>query len=242
MDGSTRRLPIVAVAECPIVSSLAARIDLRTPLSLRSSFAFPLQSPEGRREILIGAALLVLLPGLGWLLNMGHRIAFVRRMQRGLPPFPAFSDPGRPWHEVYRELARDGLVTFFGMVFYHAPGAALSVAGYALRSTPFVVAGAVLWLAATAVVPGYMTHYCKEGNVRAIFDPRLAVRRVHEGGAAYWHAWLIAGSALVLSFVGLLAFGLVFFVTSVWFWQVAGFSFATVFSQRFALVEDTSAG
>jgi hypothetical protein len=37
------------------------------------------------------------------------------------------------------------------------------------------------------------------------------------------------------SFVGLLAFGVGFFVTSVWFWQVAGFSFATVFSQRFAL-------
>jgi hypothetical protein len=34
----------------------------------------------------------------------------------------------------------------------------------------------------------------------------------------------------------LLAFGVGFFVTSVWFWQVAGFSFATVFSQRFALV------
>ena len=42
--------------------------------------------------------------------------------------------------------------------------------------------------------------------------------------------------ALALSFLGLWLLGIGFFVTSVWFWQVAGFSFATVFSQRFNLV------
>ena len=44
----------------------------------------------------------------------------------------------------------------------------------------------------------------------------------------------VALCALALSFVGLL-FGLFFLVTSVWFWQVAGFSFATVFTQEFEL-------
>jgi hypothetical protein len=34
-------------------------IDLRTPLTLRTSFAFPLQTSESRREVLIGAALLL---------------------------------------------------------------------------------------------------------------------------------------------------------------------------------------
>ena len=43
--------------------------------TLRASFAFPLQSPVARREVLWGALLLVALPGVGWLLNMGHRIA-----------------------------------------------------------------------------------------------------------------------------------------------------------------------
>ncbi len=212
-------------------------IDLNTPLSLRASFAFPLQSPVARREVLWGALLLVALPGVGWLLNMGHRIAYVRRMQRGDAPFPAWSDPARPWREVYAELLRDGWVTFVGMVWYHAPGATLMALGRWLGATPLVVAGALLWLAATALVPGYMTHYCKERDARAILDPRLALRRVREGGARYWHAWAIAATALCLSFVGLAALGVGFFVTSVWFWQVAGFSFATVFSQRFGLVE-----
>jgi hypothetical protein len=212
-------------------------IDLTTPLSLRTSFVFPLQTAAGRKEVLWGAFLLVALPGVGWLLNMGHRIAYVRRMQRGLPPFPAFSDPERSWQAVYGELLRDGLVTFFGMVFYHAPGALLLALAYLTSSRALAVVGGLVWLSATALVPGYMTHYCKERDVRAIFRPSLALRRLREGGAAYWHAWSIAVAALALSFVGLLAFGFVFFVTSVWFWQVAGFSFATVFSQRFALVD-----
>lgn len=61
-----------------------------------------------------------------------------------------------------------------------------------------------------------------------------------EGGPAYWHAWAIALSALVLSFLGLLALGVGFLVTSVWFWQVAGFSFARVFTRRFALDRSAS--
>jgi hypothetical protein len=215
---------------------MADRVDLRTPLRLRSSFAFPLQTADGRREVLWGAVLLVAVPGVGWLLNMGHRIAFVRRMQQGLPPFPAFTDPARPWHAVYRDLLRDGIVTFLGMVYYHAPGALLLGGGALLRSVPLIAAGAIVWLAATAVVPGYMTHYCAHRSAVEILNPLVALRRVREGGRAYWHAWSIVLAALAFSFVGLLAFGVGFFVTSVWFWQVAGFSFATVFSQRFALV------
>jgi hypothetical protein len=39
-------------------------IDLSTPLSIRSSFRFPLQSAVSRREVLWGAALIALLPGV----------------------------------------------------------------------------------------------------------------------------------------------------------------------------------
>jgi hypothetical protein len=55
------------------------------------------------------------------------------------------------------------------------------------------------------------------------------------GRGGYWHDWAIALAALTASFAGLLALGVGFLVTSVWFWQVAGFSFATVFTQRFRL-------
>src|SRR5216117_4175042 len=90
----------------------ARRIDLRTPLRLRSAFAFPLQTREARREVLVGAALL-LLPGFGWLLNMGHRIQVVHNMQAGVSPWPSWRG--------YARLLKYGTVTFLGMVEYYLP-------------------------------------------------------------------------------------------------------------------------
>jgi hypothetical protein len=63
----------------------ARPIDLGTPLGLQSAFAFPLQTREARKEVFIGAALL-LLPVVGWLLNMGHRVQMVHNMQMGVSP------------------------------------------------------------------------------------------------------------------------------------------------------------
>ena len=95
--------------------------------------------------------------------------------------------------------------------------------------------GAVLLALATLAIPGYMTHYCRGFDVREIYDPVRALSRALQGGAAYWRAWGIALCALALSFVGLLGLGVGFLATSVWFWQVAGFSFARVFSQKYIL-------
>ena len=89
-------------------------------------------------------------------------------------------------------------------------------------------------------IPGYMTHYCKELDPREIFDPFRALRRVGQGGLAYWKAWSIVLPAMLLSFFGLLGFGFFFNFTSVWAWQVGAFSFATVFSQRFDLASVAS--
>ncbi|MBX7104562.1 MAG: hypothetical protein K1X57_10810 [Gemmataceae bacterium] len=203
-------------------------VDLTTPLTLRSAFCFPLQSRTARREVVWGA-LLLCIPFVGWLLNMGHRIAMTRRMQQGLPAWPAWSG--------YRTLLYHGTMTFFGMVEYHAPAVAIGLAAWFWAVPGLWYVAANLWLVATAAVPGYMTHYCYTLDPREIFDPLRALRRVAEGGTAYWHAWLIA---LACSFLGLFAFGIGFLVTSVWFWQVAGFSFATVFSEKFQLhVRDT---
>jgi hypothetical protein len=201
-------------------------IDLRTPLSLRSSLAFPLQTPESRREVLIGAAL-VLLPFVGWLLNMGHRVVMVHRMMHGLPAWPSWRRPGQLlWH---------GLVTFGGMVYYYLPGAALAYAGWRRDSVWMMAAGGVLLALATLAIPGYMSHYCRAFDAAEIYNPVRAFSRAVQGGRAYWHAWGIALCALALSFLGLLALGIGFLATSVWFWQVAGFSFARVFAQKYAL-------
>lgn len=195
------------------------RIRLGSPLSLSTSYRFPLQSEQARREVLWGAALLLLLPGVGWILNMGHRIEMVHRMHHGQEPWPAWTN--------YRRLWRNALFTFLGMLYYYSPGALLLYFGYPAP-------GRLLLMAATVAIPGYMTHYCKNFEVAEIFNPGLALSRVFQGGLAYWKAWGIALSALALSFVGLF-FGLGFLVSSVWFWQVAGFSFASVFTQRFEL-------
>jgi hypothetical protein len=201
-------------------------LDLNSPLSLRNSFAFPLQNPDARKELLWGAALL-LLPGVGWLLNMGHRIQMVHNMQSGQPCWPAWVN--------YRQLFKYGLVTFSGMLMYSAPGLLVLLLAWLSNTVWLIPIGVVLLIAAIIAIPGYMSHYCVAFDLSEVYNPFKALRRVNEGGRAYWHAWVIALCALALSFTGLLIFGLGFLVTSVWFWQVAGFSFATVFSQRFRL-------
>jgi len=199
-------------------------ITLHTPLGIRSSFAFPLQSGRSRREVLIGAALL-LIPFVGWLLNMGHRVMMVHRMLHGEPAWPSWRG--------YGELLRHGLVTFAGMLFYYAPGLALLAAAWRTGAPALAAAGGLLLVLATLAIPGYMTHYCRAFDAAEIFNPARALGRALQGGAAYWRAWAIALAALLLSFAGLVALGVGFLATSVWFWQVAGFSFASVFSQRY---------
>lgn len=201
-------------------------IDLSTPLRLSTAFRFPLQSRIARREVAIGA-LWLLVPIVGWILNMGHRIAMTHRMQHGLPAWPAWTD--------YPALLRHGTITFLGMVEYHLPSILCELAAryFEIDALHFVAAG--LWIVATVAVPGYMSHYCFTLDPREVFDPLRAMRRVLEGGRAYWHAWSIALAALICSFLGLAAFGVGFLFTSVWFWQVAGFSFATVFTDVFRL-------
>jgi len=205
-------------------------IGLHTRLSFRTSFLFPLQHAAARREVLVGAALLVLLPGVGWILNMGHRIQMVHRMQHGLPAWPAWTDP--------KSLFRHGCVTLLGMIYWHAPGVALVAAGRGFGSSLLVAVGGVVFLCGTFAVPGYMTHYCRSFEVREVFSPLLALRRIRAVLPDYLFAWSIAGTALALSFVGLAFFGVFFFVSSVWFWQVAGFSFATVFTRAYSLRDE----
>ncbi len=203
-------------------------IDLQSELTFRNSFRFPIQDPVARREVLIGAVL-VLIPVLGWLLNMGHRIEMVHKMHKGQPAWPSWNG--------YARLLKSGTVTFLGMIYYYLPGAVLGILAFHFRIRWLLYLALLLLAGSTIAIPGYMTHYCRNYDAREIFDPFRAFGRVVQGGERYWKAWAIALSALALSFLGVLALGIGFLVTSVWFWQVAGFSFASVFSQRFALAE-----
>ena len=203
-----------------------ATIDLTSALSVSTSFRFPLQSAQSRREVLVGAAWL-LVPVVGWLMNMGHRVRFVHNMQHGLSPWPAWTDS--------KDLLKHGAITFAGMVWYGWPGVLLMGLGLWKANSWVLGAGSVLFLLAVVAIPGYMSHYCRDFDPREIFDPLRALRRVREGGVASRKAWSIALLAMLLSSLGLLACGVGVLVSSVWFWQVAGFSFATVFTRRFEL-------
>jgi hypothetical protein len=199
---------------------------LRSPLSLSNAWRFPLQSEESKRDIVIGGLWLAV-PVVGWLMNMGHRIRIVHRMHHGLSPWPAWNDP--------MDLLFHGAVTFAGMAYYGAPGVLLMLLGAWLSSWLIGALGFLLWAGAVIAIPGYMSHYCRELDVREVFNPFRALGRVREGGLAYWKAWSIVLPTMLFSFVGLLGFGVGFLFTSVWFWQVAAFCFATVFTQKFDL-------
>ena len=205
---------------------MSKTIDLRSPLSFRNSIRYPIQSEVSRKEVVIGG-LLLLLPVIGWILNMGHRIRMTHRMQHGLSAWPSWEDPV--------DLFKHGSLTFLGMLEYHFPAILAFAFAYLTSQSWLYFVGAVLWILATLAVPGYMTHYCYSLNPQEIFNPFRAMRRVFEGGGAYWKAWLIVLAGLALSFTGLLFFGIGFLFTSVWFWQSAGFSFATVFTDAFEL-------
>lgn len=216
----------------PVAAHPQAMIDLASDLNFKNAFRFPIQDAAARREVLIGG-LWLLVPFVGWLMNMGHRVMMVHKMQCGLSPWPSWS----PWPE----LLRHGCVTWLGMVYYYSPAALLALLGYRLDVPVLYVLSAVLFLLATLAIPGYMSHYCREFKYQEIFNPFRALRRAIDGGTRYWHAWLIALTALALSGTGLLVFGLGFFVTSVWFWQVAGYAFANTFTRVYALRQGTPA-
>jgi hypothetical protein len=106
----------------------------------------------------------VVLPGVGWLLNMGHRIMVVHRMQHGHAPWPAWQD--------YRQLLRHGVTTFVGMVYYYIPGLIALYSWWVVGSEAFAALAATLIAGATLAIPGYMSHYCRELDPAEIYNPR----------------------------------------------------------------------
>lgn len=140
-------------------------------------------------------------------------------MHTGRPAHPAWGD--------WRSLFAHGLVTTLVIIVAHLPGACVIAVAFALDSLLLTSIGVLLLLAGIFVLPGIMTFYAKEFDSRVLLNPILALRRVLSGGPDYYKAWMIGLAAWAIAFLGLLAFGLGFLVTSVWFWQVAAFAFAS---------------
>lgn len=214
---------------------------MQRPLpSLAECFAFPISTPAARRDILLGGTLLLLtLPG--WVLNLGHRLEVVHRVYHDDPPyFRGFT----PWGATFRR----GLRAFAAISFYLSPAVmftglalALAPAGHGLfallaspltwRPAGFATLGAlalalVAFAPAIFSLPGGMTYNAAFDDISYLYRPDRAFRRAVAGGKAYLRAWLIGACAVLLSTVGLAAFGVGFLYTSVWAWSVVGYAFS----------------
>lgn len=188
-------------------------------------FKFPLSTPAGRRDILFGA-LLLLVPFVGWILNLGHRLDVVRRLQRGEGPY------FRGFWPMGRTLWRGGRA-FTAIVVYLSPSVIVGAAAVALYGrglgplvVALVVASVALFVMAIYVLPGGMTFNAVFDDTRMLWRPDLALRRAIAAGKAYRRAWLIALCAMACSLLGGLALGVGFLVTSVWAWSVVGYAFS----------------
>ena len=189
--------------------------------SLRRSFAFPLSTPQARRDVLVGGTLLFLLP-IGWILNLGHRLDVVRRIYHHEEPiFRGFS----PWLQCFSR----GLKAATAIAIYLSTSIALALAAY--WAIPWL-----WWPAAAAfvlgiyVLPGGMTYNAAFDDIRYLYRPDKAFARALDGGRAYLYAWLIALVAISLSLLGLIVLGVGVFYTSVWAWMVVGHAFSVSLS------------
>lgn len=165
----------------------------------------------------------------------GYRVA----CEHGAPA--SGGSPDAVWADPVASLGEPEGVTAAWGGHLHGNGmvwmawVALIRLGTTLETVGLTWVGVVLFLIAVSAIPGYMSHYCRNYDWREIFDPFRALSRVHQGGAAYWKAWSIVIPVMLCSFGGLLFLGIGFLWTSVWFWQVAAFCFATEFTPGFDL-------
>ena len=62
------------------------KIDRGTRPTFKESFWFPIATREAQRDLIVGGTSLII-PPLGWVLNMGHRLDVVYRIYHDEPPY-----------------------------------------------------------------------------------------------------------------------------------------------------------
>ena len=194
----------------------------KAPPTFQESFRFPLSTLQARRDLIVGGTLLILLP-IGWILNMGHRLDVVYRIYHDEPPYYQGFTP-------YRKTFLRGLKATLAIIIYLSPSAICAFLAKSYDFMPLWGATGFLFLLAIYVLPGGMTYNAAFHDIRYLYRPDRALLRAIEGGRNYMWAWVIALSAISLSFLGLLIIGIGFFYTSVWAWMVVGYAFSRALS------------
>ena len=214
---------------------------MRDKLSFMHCFSFPLSSPQARKDWLWGSLLLYTL-FIGWIFNLGHRLDVVHRIFHHQPPYY------RGFRPLIQTFLR-GLQACLAITLYLSP--ALIMGGLSYGCYPHQVVylfgsfSILLFLLAIFTLPGGMTYNAAYRDISYLYRPDKAFKRSMQAGQPYLKAWLIALSAITLSFsvIGLylLCFGwpnlaedwpilipflFPFFMASVWAWNVVGYAFS----------------
>ncbi|WP_221091544.1 hypothetical protein [Deinococcus aquaedulcis] len=211
-------------------------------------------TPQARAGILRGAlALLTLLPG--WVLNLGYRWEVATRLYQGQDPtFPPFRWSRYVLRRGLVVWGVIALSLSPGAALALAGGGAWWAGLRGLALSLWWLAGGLL-LAAVLLVPAGMTRLGCEGDRTVLHAPWRLWRTIRPQWRAYSAAWCITAGAIALSLgaptllglarwpwlwgpsfwqvsalgaLDILAFGLnlaLFFMLSVWAWQVAGYAF-----------------
>ena len=220
---------------------------VKTQFTLKSCYAFPLSSPQARRDLIFGSLLLYTLL-IGWIFNLGHRLDVVHRAFHGQAPiYRGFSPLSRTF--------KRGLQAFLAIGIYLTPAALCSGLSYLMypHDIFYLVAllATFLFLIAIYSLPGGMTYNAAFHEISYLYRPDKALKRAYQAGRPYLRAWLIGLSAIFLSLLTL-AFGVfifdrpqspvdwmvcvfameLFFLVSVWAWNVVGYAFSLAIVYR----------
>ncbi len=212
----------------------------RVPLS--TIWRFPLRSAQRRRDLFVGGILLLFVPFVGWMLNLGHRWRVMERLYHDTPP----------WFRGFRPLGGTFMrgigVAALG-VAYVGPG--LLVASVALRTSNADAALVFVFVGSLAAAYGFYAFpvaICRfaQGGGR---DLRWFARHpvaFHEAvalGTPFLWMWAVTWATIAASvtpaFLALLAhqatgdiewwlLAIPSAFLSPWAWSALGFAFGTL--------------
>lgn len=223
-----------------VAAIVADDSELRRSPTLGEVWGFPVRRRGRRRDMAIGALLLVALPGVGWVLNLGHRWRVMERLYTDDPPwFRGFTPLGGT-------LARGlGVVAMGGA--YLGPGAIVVAVGLSVEDarsgTALVGLGFALLLLAFHSFPVAMARFAMSRDVRWLVGHRMAYREACSHGRPYVRMWAITWTAIALSVTPLAAaaavaelagdprawwIALPTAVLSPWAWSSLGYGFGTI--------------
>ena len=200
--------------------------NLPQTLTLRDSFLFPLDTPEGRKDVLIGGLVLMLLLPIGWVLNLGARLDIVQRLYSDNRPY--FRGM-QPWGQTLKRGCTSATAIFFYLlpanVCFYLTYRQFAAAGWSAAVALTLLVGLCFFVLGVFTLPGCMTVFACEKDASILLNPVHAFRRAWHHRTLYFKAWGIALIAITLSFGGLFLLVVGFFFTSVWAWEVVGYAF-----------------